>query len=214
MIQNTTQANALFSALQTNYYVKVAGDKINAFMDSVSYNGCKCVISPTCVRLAPFYRYPNAASLFDVPGFYIGCYVLDSLLQSTLICFYSQSCLNELTFHISPSVPMNITALDASLSTQYSVNSTIQELVDHLMIEEWNVSTMYETYYNECQPTQCSYTIETRNNIIYIVTTLFGIAGGLTTVLKLVVPRFVTFVIYCIRKQRTRVAPGTVAVQT
>jgi hypothetical protein len=88
---------------------------------------------------------------------------------------------------------MTIIALNASLPTEYSVNSTIQELVDHLMIEEWNGSTMYETYYNECQATQCSYIVEARNNVVDIVTALFGIAGGLTTALGCVAPRFVTF---------------------
>jgi hypothetical protein len=110
------------------------------------YDRCECVISSTCVRLAPIYRYPDKAPLFDVPGFYVGCYVVESLLQSTLECFYDQSCFNVLKFHISSSSSIGVTTLDASLPTKYSVNSTIQELVNNLMIEEWNVSTMYETY--------------------------------------------------------------------
>jgi hypothetical protein len=100
--------------------------------------------------------------------------------------------------YIPSSAPITIIPLDASLLTRYSVNSTIQELVDDLMIEEWNNSTMYETYYNECQPTKCTYEIETRNDIIYIVTTLFGITGGLATALKLILPRVVKLV----RKKR------------
>jgi hypothetical protein len=59
------------------------------------------------------------------------------------------------------------------------------------MIEKWNVSPAYERYYNACHPTQCTYTFETRNDLIYIVTTLFGIAGGLITVLKLILPRLI-----------------------
>jgi hypothetical protein len=86
---------------------------------------------------------------------------------------------------------MAVNALNTSLSSVYKVNSTIQELVDNLIIEKWNVSLAYETYYNECHPTQCRYTFETRNDLIYIVTTLFGIAGGLITVLKLILPRLI-----------------------
>jgi hypothetical protein len=96
------------------------------------------------------------------------------------------------------SVPMTIIPLDASVPSNYSVNSVIEELVNNLMIEEWNVSMIYETYYNECQPAQCTYKIQARNNIIYIVTTLFGITGGLATALKLIVPRVVKLV----RKKR------------
>jgi hypothetical protein len=93
---------------------------------------------------------------------------------------------------------MTVVALNESAPSLYSVNSTIEELVNDLMIEEWNGSTMYETYYNACQPTHCNYTVEARNDAIYIVTTLFGIAGGLTTALKFIVPRFVKL----IRKKR------------
>jgi hypothetical protein len=78
-----------------------------------------------------------------------------------------------------------------SLFSQYSPTSTVQEIINNLMIDYWNASPIYERYYNECQPIQCIYTYETRNDLIYIVTTLFGIAGGLTTVLKLILPRLI-----------------------
>jgi hypothetical protein len=108
----------------------------------------------------------------------------------------------------------NVTALDASLPSQYSPNTTIKELLDTLMIEEWNTTQMYDQYYNECQPIQCSYSISTHNDIIYIVTTIIGIVGGLVTVLKLVVPRLVKFVMHCIRKRKARVEPQIRIVQT
>ncbi|CAF3502101.1 unnamed protein product, partial [Adineta steineri] len=56
-----------------------------------------------------------------------------------------------------------------------SMNSTIQELVDQLMVEEWNSSTIYDGYYNECQPSKCSYSYETKNGLIYIITTVIGL---------------------------------------
>jgi hypothetical protein len=104
---------------------------------------------------------------------------------------------------------MNVTALDSSLPSQYFINSTIEDLINHLMVEQWNSSLIYDSYYNECQPAQCSYTYVTTNDIIYIVTTLIGLVGGLITVLKLVVPRLVKlFVRYILRQRRvTRVMP-------
>jgi hypothetical protein len=74
------------------------------------------------------------------------------------------------------------------------MNSTIKNLVDNLMIEQWNASQIYENYYNECLPIQCTYTLETNNDMIYIVTTLFGVAGGLTTVLRLILPRLIKLI--------------------
>jgi hypothetical protein len=149
-----------------------------------------------------------------VPGFYKGCYVIEALLQSTLECFYDQECIDQLQSYIFWSPSINVTELNASLSSVYSINSTIEDLIANLMIEEWNVSPLYETYYNECRPTQCTYKLETNNDLIYIFTTLFGIAGGLITVLEVVVPRLVKLIVYCIRKQGARVVPETLAVQT
>jgi hypothetical protein len=132
-----------------------------------------------------------------VPGFYTGCYIIEAVLQSTLECFYNQTCITEIQsyFHISP---VNITALDPSLSMKYSYNSTIQQLLDDLMVEEWNTPTTYENYYNQCQPIQCTYTYERKNSAIYILTVLIGLMGGLMKVLKLIVPILVKFV----RKRR------------
>jgi hypothetical protein len=107
-----------------------------------------------------------------------------------------------------------VSALNASLPSRYSVNSTIQKIVDDLMIEKWHASTIYERYYNECKPIQCTYEIDTKNDIIYIVTTLFVVADGLTTVLEFVVPRLVKFVMYYFGNQRITVVPETVTVET
>ncbi len=169
MIRDTAQANALFSGRRTNYSPELAANKINIFMRSISYGGCDCVISSTCSFGVSVIDSYFLIPVFNVPGIYTGCYVLESLLRSTLECFYSQACIDELTFPISAPASMTIVALDASLPTEYSVSSTIQELVYNLMIEEWNVSTMYERYHNEWQPTKCSYTVETKNDVVYIV---------------------------------------------
>jgi hypothetical protein len=98
---------------------------------------------------------------------------------------------------------MNVTALDQSLPSRFFPNSTLQVIVDELMVEEWNRSRMYDRYYNACQPIECTYTHQTKNSIVYIVTTLIGLLGGLITVLKLIVPRAVMLV----RKKRELIGP-------
>jgi hypothetical protein len=100
---------------------------------------------------------------------------------------------------------MNITALDPSLSSRYLENSTIEHLLDQLMVEEWNSSIMYENYFNECEPIECTYTRQTKNSIIYIVTTITGLIGGLITVLRLIVPRLVKFA----RRKKETATPET-----
>ncbi len=109
---------------------------------------------------------------------------------------------------------MNITALDISLLSHFLENSTIEDLLDELMIEEWNRSIMYENYFNECEPTECTYTHQTKNSIIYIVTTIIGLIGGLTKALKLIVPRLVKVIALCIEKLRVRHTPVMPFIQT
>jgi hypothetical protein len=209
LIRSTNQANALFSALQTNLYLYLphADEYVN--QQATEYSDCDCIYLATCVKQSAIFNLSSNTIMFPVPGLYIGCYVVEALLQSTLECFYNQTCINQLQSYLVWSSPMNVTALDSSLPSQYFINSTIQDLVDNLMVEQWNSSLMYDSYYNACQPAQCSYTYVTKNNIIYIVTTLVGLVGGLITVLKLVVPRLVKlFVHYILRQRRvTRVMP-------
>ncbi len=198
MIRDTIQSNAFFSALQSNYLLYVGNIGRKAATRPESYNDCSCSFSFECISQSSIIHYESKTSLFDVPGFYTGCFVVDSLLQSTLECFYHQRCIDELKSNLSSLSSINLAALDASLSN-YSENSTIKKLVDNLMIEQWSVSHIFKNYYNECQPIQCTYTLETNNDVIYIFTTLFGIAGGLTTVLRLILPRLIGLIR---RKQR------------
>jgi hypothetical protein len=192
MIQDTTHANALFSALQNNYVVN-ADVKGLISVDIANYNGCNCLNTSTCI-VPSFTDVFRNSLLFNMTNFYTGCNVIQSLLQSTLECFYDQQCINNLQGPIWSSSAINMIALNESLSSVYFKNSTIKELLDNLMIEQWNFFSIFENYYNQCQPIKCIYTFETNNDMIYIVTTLFGIVGGLITVLKFIVPRLVKLV--------------------
>jgi hypothetical protein len=192
-IRNTTQSNALFSGQQTNYGIFTPRGEIDAYAYSLWYGNCSCASSSMCTLQSNIYDYPKLIVLFPVPGIHTGCYVIESLLQSNLQCFYNQTCINKLQSYFVSSSSKNITALDTSLLSRYLENSTIEDLLDELMIEKWNSSIMHDNYFNECEPRECSYTQQTKNNIIYIVTTIIGLIGGLITVLKLIVPRLVKF---------------------
>jgi hypothetical protein len=204
-IRNTTQSNGLFSGQLTNYELYKSRGVIEAYTSSVWYGNCSCASSAMCRDQSRVYVYPTGAVLFSVPGIYTGCYVIESLLQSNLQCFYNQNCINKLQSYFVYSSSINITALDASLSSRFLENSTIEDLLDQLMVEEWNSSIMYENYFNECEPTECSYTHQTKHNAIYIVTTIIGLIGGLITVLELIVPRLVKFA----RRKKETATPQT-----
>ena len=194
MIRDTTQANALLSGLEKNYNLYVEYGKPTVLIAVQTYSGCDCAAKATCVQQSAIYAYPSQTVLFNVPGMNVGCLPLEALLQSSLQCFYNQTCIVQLQLYIYSTAPMNPRALNSSLQSQYLPNATIQLLLDQLMVERWNWSSMYESYYGECQPEECSYTYETKNDAIYIITTVIGLFGGLVTVLKLIVPYVVKLV--------------------
>jgi hypothetical protein len=194
-IQNITQGNALHSALGTNYVPLALKPGYPISLVPRSYNGCSCFASSKCITPSYSWRY----SKFYLPNFYAGCYVIESLLQSTLECFYTQSCIDQIQDY-SVFGNKTVKALNSSSSNEYLENSTIQGLLNKLMIEKWNSSKLYYVYYNECNPKNCTYILQTRNDIIHIFTTLFAVAGGLIKILKLVVPALMKIV----RKKRQR----------
>ncbi|CAF1615456.1 unnamed protein product, partial [Adineta ricciae] len=188
-----THSNALLPILETNLALKLYRNLfINAYV--VSYGNCSCAVTPTCSAPYPILNGLSSIVLYIVPGMYVGCYPVESLLQSDLRCWYNHSCITEVQSYFTAAPPMNVTELNPNVSTEFMVNSTLEEILDKLMVEQWYPSIIYESYYNECAPLKCTHTYETRNSIIYIITTIIGLIGGLMTVLKLIVPRVVGIV--------------------
>ena len=198
MIQTAIENNVLLSALQTNYKQSVQNNSVSS--SAVQYSRCNCALSPVCIEQPAIYQYPEGIELFTVPGFYAGCYVIESLLQSDLRCFYNQTCLDQLQTYLNSS--MAITALNSALPSRYSPNTSINELLAWLMIEEINPSTNYDAYYDACQPIECTYTVQTngaimmKDDITYIIGILIGVIGGLIAILNLIVPRLVRLIVY------------------
>ena len=194
LIRQTTQANALFAGIQTNYDLFIWGPQRSPFFNDIEYSGRSCAETALCFAPAVIYNTNRNSILFVVPGFYSGCYIIESLLVSSFQCFYDKQCFDNLTYLTNSTLQINVTVLNASLSNKFSVNSTVGDMIDALMVEQWNLSIAFAKYYAECEPKECSYTIGSRNDAIYIVTTVFGLVGGLVTVLRMIVPRLIDYI--------------------
>ena len=192
IVRDTTQANGLYAVAGEQYVILIDPESQRTVSGLVIYDGCVCSYSAKCAKQARMYDNDKHNYSFRVPGIFSSCFAVEALLQSTLECFYNQTCINILQTYMS-SLSMNVSALDSSLLSRFEQNSTIESLVDVLMVEEWNLSSVYEDYYKECQPKKCIYTYVGRNDAIYIVTTVIGLVGGLVTVLTFVIPRSVKF---------------------
>ena len=123
---------------------------------------------------------------FSIPNLYIGCFVIQSVLQSTLECFFNQTCLDTVQGQIFSERSINISILDIS-STQFPPQTFIGTLVDVLMVEQWGRTVRYDQYYVQCAPKLCLYTFSSHNNAFYVFTRLLSLIGGLTVAIKVIV---------------------------
>lgn len=88
-------------------------------------------------------------------------------------------------------VVLNTVALNTTISSQYKPDSTIGDIIDQLMVEQWIEESSHETYYAQCNPTTCSASYEDDNNFIVVFSITMGVTGTLSILLKVIVPRAV-----------------------
>ncbi|CAF1271274.1 unnamed protein product [Adineta steineri] len=138
-----------------------------------------------------------------------------SLLMSTLECFYNEECLGHLIQMVDST---NISTSDfilrqpSSFSQIHTEYKTIENLVNDIFIYSWKYNTSYLSYFEQCQPLQCHYTYQSRINLIYIITTIFGLIGGLNIILRLTTPiifKLALKIWHIARRQRNNVTVAT-----
>ncbi|CAF1187135.1 unnamed protein product [Rotaria sp. Silwood1] len=207
------------SALRTNFYTRsVPGSNISVTYPAIypqqldltqssliSNKTCRCDHTNDCIYPAGIYNQsrsiiPNevfsldAPPLFMIPGFQVGCIPQNALFQSTLECFYNQSCLDiviSLTDALRTASVLNI----SNSSSRFSPTTTITVLFDNLMIESWDNFTDFTTYFQICAPKTCSYSYVQRFFLIYVVTTIASVFGGIRVALHTASPLFVKFIL-------------------
>ncbi|CAF3824709.1 unnamed protein product [Rotaria sp. Silwood1] len=137
---------------------------------------CSCSTSSACTE-------PVFVGEQIVSGFVLGCFPLESLLRSNLLCLYSESCLDLINFeNLSFIDPLN-----TSLPSRYLQSSTIEELAMSLFVEEWTHNISYSAFFSHCQPLTCTYLVSHRKTVLQIITILLGLYGGLTLILRFIV---------------------------
>ncbi|CAF4027509.1 unnamed protein product [Rotaria sordida] len=202
--------NQLLSALETNIvplYLQVfnkslqLGHYIIYNISNDSY--CDCQINVNCrVPSGIFKEFEQSFTsivfdntrlmLIKIDGFSAGCMPMDSILQSTLQCFYNQTCLNTLLSFLSTNE--SFIAMNISKYSRFKPNSTVQEIVNELMVEEWLTNISYEKYYAQCAPVQCTYSKLEKQDLINVLTNIISLHGGLTLTLRFIITRIVRFI--------------------
>lgn len=185
--QSTFHANAFISIYGTNFeYSAPCEDYEEVYMpaEALIYDdGCSCGMYANCTIQANFIEM-NSSRNISIKGMKMGCTPSESFLVSTLECFYDQSCLHLIQQYTNYSNSLNSISTNSS---RFSENITISELIKNLFIEYWSTAMNYSEYYHQCSPSLCSYTTVENFNLLYTITLILGIQGGLTIVLKWIV---------------------------
>ncbi|CAF2973757.1 unnamed protein product [Rotaria sp. Silwood2] len=203
MFRNISVGHGLISNLGINIELKldrIAVDAPVLVIPKTYKNGtCSCATSSNCVELASFYNRTHDI-VYTIEKIYTGCFILESILHSSLTCFFSNSCMIDLMSATNLGNPnlaalteiMDISPLEfASPISNFNINDTIETMVYQLFIDSWSNETSYERYYNACAPIKCIYLKEKRLNVIYAVTIFLTVINGLLLGLRSVVPLFV-----------------------
>jgi hypothetical protein len=160
-------------------------------------NDCSCGTRSDCTESGGIYLSFSNTQEFSIPGWNVGCSSVETLLHSTLECLYNQTCINLLMYYATTvdivyPLAINISAMKSTLFSRFPMNTMIENIVDSLFVEQWKINVSYSTFYNQCAPTHCSYTIEKYNSFLNTMSRLVGLYGGLTVSLRFIVPYLIT----------------------
>ena len=210
-VQSIFHGNAFLSTYGTNYlYLTKYKPNWSSYSptEAIIYDAeCSCGIYSNCTTQATFIETNSSTSTnISIKGMKMGCTPSESFFLSTLECFYDQSCLDLIQKYTK--YPHSLTPLSTTKNpSRFSRNTTISELVTNLFIERWSPQINYPSYYEQCSPSVCSYTRVEKFNILYIITVILGIQGGLTIVLKWLCPKLVRIGSKIYRHRKKRMAP-------
>ena len=207
LTNDATKGDGLLFDIRNQALIRIPFSSDTTGLDvRLSRRSCDCDTVTVCTE--PLLGIENVSQSKDwfIPGFFFGCFAFDAFRKSSLKCLYSSTCVMGILNLIKFSTSLPVNALNVSATSRFQPDFTIGSILDQLMVERWNWSVSYDDYYTACHPLECRYTLATRNDAIYIVTTVIGLIGGLVTVLRMVVHGLVSRIREWLR--RTRVSSG------
>jgi hypothetical protein len=210
LIRTTIQGNALIAAVPSNWKFVLTenNNEINASFrnEPVDYvnikrnTSCSCATSHTCTMSAQLLM--DNVQPFILEDLVLGCNLLETVLLSSLSCFYSMKCINTIRgtlrlfeFH-EVYYPVQ---LHANL-TRFNVNDSIETLASKMFIESWTSNVSYEKFFNSCAPSICTYKYYYRFDALELLTRFLTVYSGLSLGIKFIVP----YLVRIIKKLRNR----------
>ncbi|CAF3727584.1 unnamed protein product [Adineta steineri] len=216
MMASTSLEASLYAPSDGLATIEIIADALYTL--NASGDTCYCVLDSTCNIDDILFISDGDGWLVDwqLNGIRGGCSVKDSVLKSSLVCWFENTCLNQLRMLVNtaklPILP-SIIPLDSTLSSQYFPNTSTELIFNEIMIEEWNYSSPYSTYYQKCKPSFCSFTYKKKTSIIYIITIIISLIGGINVILRLFSPFIIKIIFKCIHRLKRKNSPQISTIQ-
>lgn len=167
----------------------------------LTLNDCACSVSYDCPKIVGQFYCVNGnnctvGAVWSVPGLMRSCIEIDTLLNSDLRCFYNQTCFNKILSLYNLDMPtrmplpndiFSIPILNVSSPSNFQPDNTLGTIFNSLMIEQWQVTSSFEDYYESCLPLTCKYTYNQRLDVSYVIATITGLLGGLMLTFRLLI---------------------------
>lgn len=202
LLRTIFQANSLLDAYLSNWQFILVNNVIssNTTLLSVPRNqadGCSCMTTRACSTPAQVLLVENGTRNHTIEGLVLGCFVLETILRSSLSCFYSISCVQNFQRAIIFAFPNLVENWNLALNatqTRFSVNDTIETLAYDMFIESWAENVSYEMFFEACTAKECTYSYHVGFDILEIITTFLSVFSGLSLGLRLLVPCLISVV--------------------
>ena len=85
---------------------------------------------------------------------------------------------------------MHINWSDYILSA-HQQNMSLNDHLLHLFLKNWSTKINYSMYFDKCAPSICTYTTMVNTNVVYAITLLLSLYGGLVLIFRLIAPSVV-----------------------
>lgn len=205
LVRNINHGNSIVSTYGTNFKYVTSSDFIFTSLlqsKAIIYdNECSCGLYAHCTSQA-YIIENNSSRKIPIKGLKIGCTPSESFLASTLECFYDHTCIDIIKEYTNRTYPLEVLSMTAN---QSRMNNTINELINNLFVDQWLTTINYSSYFQQCLPSLCSFSYIQKSSIIYIISFLLGLQGGLMIVLKWICPKVIQSIVKInqYRKKRT-----------
>ena len=196
-VRELTLSNQLLSGLQTNGLLQLSlyqiSNQYKIYRSNVKYTSkdgvvCDCDTEPDCMMPAVIYLHESGGwtSAMDIAGFLAGCMPVNSVLFSTLECFYNQTCLDKLISFFPTTEKFR--AMGVVEQSQFTPNWTMKSIVERLMVEKWTTHVFFDKYYAQCAPISCIYSEMKRHDFLFVLKNLIGVLSGCSLFTFQVIP--------------------------